>query len=68
MALEMKYFVLKPRAKGKDDRYAYASHAAMFAYADAIEEVNEELAEDLRRWAGLETSRMVLGEEPDDEG
>ena len=68
MALEMKYFVLKPQAKSKNDRYAFASHAAMFAYADAIEETDAALARSLRAWAAQESARMdlALGEEPEE--
>ena len=57
--LEMKYFILKPRAKTKDDHYAAASQSAMYHYADIIEEYNTELALNLRRWAGQETARMI---------
>ncbi len=64
--LELKYFVLKPKAKSKDDLYARASQVAMYAYADNIEEIetlhgkdiNDEaraLVQDLRSWAGKET-------------
>jgi len=59
MALEMKYFILKPRAKSKDDPHAFASHAAMFAFADAIEDADASLANDLRRWAGREIARQT---------
>ena len=60
--LEMKYFVLKPRAKTRDDAYAKASHAAMYAYADSIEETNEALARELRLWAGKEVGRQIHGD------
>lgn len=52
MALEIKYFVLKP--KGTDD-YAIASREAMKAYAVAIRDTDPELAEQLRNWAGEES-------------
>lgn len=55
--LEMKYFVLKPKGKGP---YHHASRAAMYAYADAIEEENPELAKDLKQWAGKEVARSLL--------
>lgn len=45
--LIMKYFVLKP---GGSDEYAWASRQAMLTYADAIAEVNPELAEELTQW------------------
>jgi len=54
----MKYFVLKPRAKTKNDAYANASQAAMHTYADAIEEHNQALANELRSWAQSETARQ----------
>ncbi len=57
--LQMKYFVLKPRPKSADDPYANASHAAMFAYADMIEEHNPDLASELRQWAGIEVGALV---------
>jgi hypothetical protein len=49
--LEMKYFVLKPKG---DDPYAVASRMAMLAYADAIMDVNRDLALDLIRWVQKE--------------
>ncbi len=55
--LEMKYFVLKPEGKTP---YHHASRAAMYGYADAIEEENPEFANDLRNWAGKETARAIL--------
>ncbi len=42
MALEMKYFVLKPKAKGKNDLYARASQEAMIRYADIIKGLESE--------------------------
>lgn len=49
--LVMKYFVLKPAG---DDVYAKASRTAMRKYADVIAEDNQELAQQLRDWAGQE--------------
>ncbi len=49
--LEMKYFILKPKAKGKMDMYAVASRAGMLAYADSIKPVNPQLAKELTQWA-----------------
>ena len=49
--LEMKYFVLKPKG---NDEYAKASRGAMRQYARLIEQVNPELANDLREWADKE--------------
>ena len=54
MPLEMKYFVLKPKAKAKDDPWAIASQNAMYAFADDIEEEDPKLARELRLWAGKE--------------
>ena len=47
--LEMKYFVLRP---GKDDWHGKASRAAIRAYADALDKMEEEpeLVYDLREW------------------
>jgi hypothetical protein len=63
----MKYFVLKPKGKSE---YHHASRAAMYAYADAIEDENPALAADLRAWAGKEVARAELsgdekGQEPE---
>ena len=48
------YFVLKPGAKMKGDVYAWASRAAMEAYAEKVEFVNPQLAEDLQEWVSRE--------------
>ena len=58
--IEMKYFVLKPQSKGRDDYYAIASQTAMVAYADAIEVTNLDLAEELREWAAKEATKTAL--------
>jgi len=58
MTLEMKYFVLKPRAKSKDDRYAMASQQAMLTYADQIVEVDPFLATELREWVSHEEMKQ----------
>ena len=50
MALEMKYFVLKPVPKTKDDKYALASREAMRTYATIIETVDPDLSLDIKRW------------------
>jgi hypothetical protein len=54
MTLEMKYFVLNPKAKARDDLLATASQEAMIRYAEVIEPINAELAEDLAIWARRE--------------
>jgi len=54
MTLEMKYFVLNPKAKARDDLFATASQEAMIRYAEIIEPINAELAEDLAIWARRE--------------
>ncbi len=58
MALEMKYFVLKPSAKYPMDLYARASQAAMMAYAAEIEDTDEELCRELRDWVERESKRQ----------
>ena len=64
MTLEMKYFVLNPKAKARDDLFATASQEAMIRYAEIIEPINAELAEDLAIWARRE---MVNQERLNDE-
>lgn len=60
MALEMKYFVLKPKG---NNPWAAASRKAMRAFADHIEDVDLETATSLRVWADTE-SKIALAEEP----
>ena len=48
MALELKYFVLKPTSS--DPRHACASRQALLAYADSIREYDPTLADDLQEW------------------
>lgn len=55
MSLEMKYFVLKPKAKTREDHYAKASQLAMQAYAQAIKKENPSLAEELEIWVTTES-------------
>ena len=57
--LTMKYFVLKPRSKTKDDVYAEASRAAMRAYANHINSVNPDLHDQLRDWANKELFKSL---------
>jgi hypothetical protein len=59
MTLEMKYFVLKPKAKSKDDRYAIASQQAMLTYADKIFDDDPFLATELRAWVAHEEEKQV---------
>lgn len=54
MALEMKYFVLNPRSKVKDDSYAEASREAMIWYAGVIGKTDPQLEQDLRDWVRSE--------------
>ena len=54
MALEMKYFVLKPRSKGYGDRFAKASRAAMVKFADEINDIDPDLAWALKLWVERE--------------
>ena len=53
--LLMKYFVLKPQGW---DGYAQASRAAMTVYADVTQNVNPDLALDLREWVAKERSHL----------
>lgn len=55
MALEMKYFVLRPKGKDINDLHAAAARHAMLAYAEIIEDKDPELADSLREWSGRET-------------
>lgn len=53
--LEMKYFVLKPKG---NDAHAKASRAAMNRYAKSIEEVDPDLADDIREWIERELMQI----------
>lgn len=57
--LEMKYFVLKPKAKTKDDIFAEASQNALCAYAAIIRIDHPEFARELDNWACRETALQV---------
>lgn len=54
MGLEMKYFVLKPKAKGGYDMYAWASQDAMIAYSERIRTTDPLFADQLLIWAEKE--------------
>ena len=54
-ALQMKYFVLKPKG---DDQYAEASRAAMRTYADHMAAENPGLCAELRAWLDAETPQQ----------
>jgi hypothetical protein len=60
MGLHMKYFVLKPRAKARNDVFARASQVAMQAYADHLEAegADEDFARELGRWSVQELLRQ----------
>jgi hypothetical protein len=58
MSLEMKYFVLKPKAKGKNDLFARASQEAMIRFADIIRDLDDTLATELYSWADREDQRQ----------
>jgi hypothetical protein len=64
MALEMKYFVLKPAGVGT---YAEASRRAMVSYAQAIRAVDKTMANDLLEWVEREedvnVKRRIKGTE-----
>lgn len=62
MALEMKYFILKP--KGCDD-FALASREAMLTYAAIIKNADPELAEALVEWV-IKEKEVVSMPEIDD--
>ena len=51
MALEMKYFMLKPRGHNSHGR---AARRAMKTYADSIKDVDCELSTDLYKWVEKE--------------
>jgi hypothetical protein len=57
MALEMRYFVLKPRGNGP---HAEASREAMRRYATCIRSSDPELAEQLICWANEEYAKVIL--------
>ena len=59
MGIELKYFVLKPKAKSGYDPFAQASQAAMYTYADRIEHYDKQLAKDLREWVGEEITAQT---------
>jgi len=52
--LEMKYFVLKPKAKNEYDMFARASQVAMIAYSERIRVSDPLLANQLLMWAKKE--------------
>ena len=56
--LEMKYFVLKPRAKSKHDIFARASQDAMIAYSERIRTTDPLFADQLLEWATREKTRQ----------
>lgn len=58
MSLFLKYFVLKPKAKKKEDPHAAASQAALYAYADAIRDYDINLARQLEEWANVEAHKQ----------
>ena len=56
MALEMKYFVLKPRG---DSPFALASQAAMERFAKMMAPHDMDLSRDLLRWVQDERDRIL---------
>lgn len=58
MGIQMKYFVLKPKAKTKGDVFATASQKAMLAYAEAIKKTDLFMAKNLRGWSQRETEKQ----------
>lgn len=59
MALEMKYFILKPKSKYADDPFAKASRRAMEVYAESIREKDPLLASSLFEWVHKENNREI---------
>lgn len=57
MALEMKYFVLKPRGV---DRHAMASRIAMRVYAKLFRDYDPELATSMEEWVNKETPEVGI--------
>ncbi len=58
--LQMKYFVLRPHSKSKNDPYARASRNAMQTYAESIQDENPDLYNDLKNWIVNEVADEVL--------
>lgn len=56
MALEMKYFVLKPKSKHKGDPYAKASRMAINVYAAWVKHIDPEMSKELIKWTMIEES------------
>jgi len=54
MSLEMKYFVIKPKAKDPYDMWARASQDALIAYSERIRTTDFLLADQLLVWATKE--------------
>ena len=54
MPLEMKYFVVKPKAKDPYDIWARASQDALIAYSERIRTTDPLLADQLLLWATKE--------------
>jgi hypothetical protein len=54
MAIQLKYFVLRPRAKSKEDMFALASQEAMLTFATKIETHDPEMAKQLPSWSERE--------------
>jgi hypothetical protein len=68
MGLEMKYFVLKPRAKSRTDIHAMASQQAMRRYAEIVRDHDDELSDQLTMWSLDEQRKQVgLPKDTDDE-
>ena len=57
-SLELKYFVLKPKAKGNDDMWARASQEAIKTFSDYIRASEPLFADQLLFWAEKEKSKQ----------
>ena len=62
MGLEMKYFVLNPRGKHRNDPWAIASREAMITFARFIEKEDPDLCNALLFW--VEREDIKQGELP----
>jgi len=55
--LGLKYFVLNPKSKKKEDKYASASRKAIISYANAIRFENRSLYNELKTWVDQELTK-----------
>jgi len=67
--MKLKYFILEPKSKGKDDIYAEASRDALEAFAWLIRDKNPKLSRRLLSWSASETiaHNKMFTDDRDDE-